>query len=111
MLPLPSLDRSALVSSSQRGGKGLVVNSRKENLSDGTEARDKWCDHCNKPGHVCATCRKFHGRPPLTRGRGGGRIGGRGGGPRAHLSTGSDLHHSEKLPSPSSSSSIYCWRY
>ena len=56
MLPLPSPDRFALTSSSQQGGKGPVGNSRKENPSDGTEARDKWCDHCNKPGHVRATC-------------------------------------------------------
>ena len=89
MLPLPSPNRSALASSSQRGGKGSVVNFHKENPSDSTKARDKWCDHCNKPRHVRATCWKLHGRPPLTRGRGGGQIGRRGGGPQAHLSTGS----------------------
>ena len=80
MLPSVSTDRSALASSSQGSGKGLGVNVRKDYSSKNFDATDKWCDHCNRAGHIHATCWELHGCPPSTRGRGGGRGGGRSGG-------------------------------
>ena len=69
MLPPSFTDRSAMSTSSQRGGKGPSYNSQRDQPAEHTETRDsKWCDHCNTPEHIHATCWKLHSRPPSSRG-------------------------------------------
>lgn len=97
----PIIDRSALVSSIQRGGRGSF-RGRDHGVSPYDDKDKLKCEHCGPSRHTKETCWDLHGRPPgppqqfqpqTQRGRGGFR-------PQGQFSAHSVTSSSEQASSP-----------
>jgi hypothetical protein len=66
MLDTPSIESSAMITESHRGG-GLAKVEKKGEM---------WCTYCNNPRHTREICWKLHGKPPNRGGKKGGLPGG-----------------------------------
>lgn len=105
----PSIEKSALVSSSSRGGRGnFMGHGRGGRSAHLSEDRDSLkYEHCNRFRHTKDQCWDLHGRPPdltthsaphggFVNGRGGGRSGGQR--PSAHSVTSTSTELSTQPP-------------